>query len=943
MGGDTVLRRYAVLCFIVACFCACGFSSHAGDGAIPFYPNGAYDPAVPSPDDVLGFPLGSRPVRYDEAVGYFKALAAATPRVRYFESGATHEGRAMCFAVVSAEENMARIETIQKDMARLADPRSCPPEDAEKIYGSTPAVVWMMYSIHGNEVSGTDASLQVAYQLAAGTDAVSEKNRRELIVGICPMQNPDGRERFLTHISQWNGRIPNSDYQSVQHLGVWPRGRTNHYLFDLNRDWFILANPESRARTAVLLDWHPQLVVDIHEMGSYDTYLFNPPREPINLHINESIRKWWRVFAKDQAQAFDRYGWSYYTREWLEDWYPGYTTSWSDCIGAIGILYEQAYTGGSMVKRPEGTVLTFRDAVHHQFTSSIANITTAAGNREALLSEYYAMKRKTIDGSRKADVQTYYIVPGRNPDRARRLAERLLMQGIEIETAEEEFTVKNLRGWRESEPLTKTLPAGTYVIRLDQPLRPLAEAVLEFDPRLSTEFLTDEREDLEKGKGTRMYEVSAWSMLIAYDLEAYVSGRPPEVKTARISRAEPPAGRVINPKPAFGFLIDYADDSAVDALVQLFEHDYRVRSGRKPFTVEGRSYSRGTLLVRLNENPPSLLDDITGIAEAAHATVYGVDTALSEEGPDLGGREFRLLEAPKIALLSGPSISSYSFGTLWYLLDYELGYRCSLLNYHDFGWTDLRKYNVLILPSAGGSGAYRAIFGGNVRKLKDWVANGGTLIAVEGAAAFLADSTTAFSKVKLYRQSLGNLELFARAFERESSAGKTKIDSLAVWEGIVEKKDAGKKEEKEEKAEKEKKKLTPEELEEIDTRQRLFYPQGTTLRAMLDEEHWLSFGLGGDVPAIVYSTFAFLSKEPVQTAARFSKAPKLRVSGLLWPEAKTRWEKTAYATREASGKGQIVLFAGQPNFRAYNYGTTRMLVNAVFLGPGFGAQKVVDW
>jgi hypothetical protein len=916
---------------------------HAQEARIPFYPNGTYDRAIPAPEEVIGFSPGDRPLRYEEAARYFKTLSEKIPRVRLYESGTTHENRALYYIVITSEENMAQLDTIQQNMARLADPRTVSSdEEAKKIINTTPPVVWMMYSIHGDELSGADASLQLAYQLAAGTDSATVKLRRKVIVGIDPMENPDGRERYLAQMQGWKGTVSNSDGQSVQHTGVWPWGRTNHYLFDLNRDWFILAQPESRARVRTLLQWHPQVVVDAHEMGLYETYFFNPPREPLNPHINQTIRKWWRIFAADQSHAFDRYGWSYYTREWADDWYPGYGESWPYFIGAVGILYEQAGTSGTQVKRPDGTVLTFREAVHHQFISSLANISSAAENSTALLNDYYMMKKEAVSPVKKGDVRAYYIDPGKNPSRARRLAERLLMQGIEVDVAQEDFHLKSCRSFRDTKPASKSFPEGTYIISLFQPLRPLAHAILEFDPRMITAFLKTERESLEKGKGTRMYEVSAWSMLLAYNVDAYISSDLPSIKTSRITRVQEPEGEVTNPEPSFGFVIDYCDDSAVDALIQLFKQDCKVRIAQKPFRVEGKAFSRGSLLIRLNENPDHLITDIHHIAASSHARIYGVNTALSEEGPDLGGNEFQLLAVPKIALLSGPDIDMSSFGDLWYLLDYELKCPCSIINYTYFDSLDLRKYNVFVLPSAASSPeTYRKIFDKkDITSIKEWIANGGTLVGTGSAAAFLADSTTALSKVKLRRQALKEIDSFREAVKWEENAGLATPDSMAIWEG---KSTAEEHEKEKQTEEKEKKAFTDEELSEQDKKLRLYMPRGAILRADVNEEHWLGFGAGAQVPAIMYGSYAFLSKNPVETAARFSEASQLRLSGLLWPEARTRWEKTACVTREASGKGQVILFAGEPDFRSYFYGTARMFINAILLGPGFGTAPVVEW
>ncbi len=240
----------------------------------------------------------------------YKTLAEISPRVRLVESGETHEKRQLYYLLVSSEDNIAKLDAIQEDISKLADPRKIKSnKKAKQIIDTSPAVVWLMYSIHGDELSGTDASLQVAYQLATGTDSVTVKLLNDLIIGIDPMENPDGRERYLAQMQQWTGLQSHSDVQSIQHNGVWQGGRTNHYFFDLNRDWFILAHPETRARVKTILQWNPQIVVDAHEMYNLDTYLFSPSSEPYNPNLNPIILKWMNVFAADDAKAFDQYGW----------------------------------------------------------------------------------------------------------------------------------------------------------------------------------------------------------------------------------------------------------------------------------------------------------------------------------------------------------------------------------------------------------------------------------------------------------------------------------------------------------------------------------------------------------------------------------------------------------------------------------------------------------
>ncbi len=905
------------------------FQVFAQQDNLSFFPDGEYDNSIPAPDSILGFTVGEKPARYNEVYNYFKFLAEKSAKVNFVESGETYENRKLFYIVISSEDNINNLDRIRENISDLSNPRKTNSSEAEKISEVTPAVAFMMYSIHGDELSGTDASIQIAYQLAAGTDTLTEKILNKLIVIIYPMENPDGRERYLSMMEQWKGTSSSHDIQSIQHQGLWPYGRTNHYLFDLNRDWFILAHPESRERVKAIVHWYPQLVVDAHEMGPLDTHLFNPPREPINPNLSKSIQEWWRIFASDQAKAFDNYGWSYYTREWLEEWYPGYGSSWPSYMGAVSILYEQASTDGSLIKRQDGTFLTFRDAVHRQFISSLANLTTTANNRKELLKNYYEGKADAVFSDK--EVKTYLIDPSKNPSRTKKLIKKLLLQGIEIEVAENEFKLGNVKSFWDKKSADKNFPEGTYIIKTSQPLSPLINALMEFDPHTSTKFLNDERESLEKGEGTRLYEVSSWSLLIAYDVDAYVSNEIPEATLERVKEIPEMNGEVINPNPTYGFLINYNDDNSVKALIKFLEMGYKIRSGKEPFKIEGRKFSSGSLLLRVNENSSSLSEDVQKISEITGVDILGVSTALSEEGPDLGGNDFPLLAQPRIALLTGNNVSTGSFGSIWYLLDNELNLKFSILDAENVSGFDLRKYNVLIIPSSSA----KKIFGKeDLKKLKDWVSDGGTLISIGESSVFLADTSSDFSKVKLKSQALKELSLYEYSYSSETSVGKYKVDSIAFWNDKIH---------PDTNLYKKIKEAELKELELKDEKHKLFSPRGAILQVDVDTNHWIGFGMERKVPAIVYTSEAFLSRNPVQTPARFTASDSLRLSGILWPEARERWEKTSYITREPIGKGQLILFAGEPTFRSYFYGTAKLFLNAVLLGPGLGTQLSLEW
>jgi len=946
------------------------------------------DTSVPTPQQVLGFEPGSRASSSRDIVTYLRELAKTSPRVRFSQYGTTYEGRELNYVTISSEQNVKRLSEIKAALSRLANPRMLSQTEAERLIKETPGVAWLEYSIHGDELSGADAALFLTYYLAAAEDSLTRAVRDKLIVLIDPNENPDGRERFLAQLAQWSSTKPNPDAQSIEHTGVWPWGRGNHYLFDLNRDWFTFLLPETRAMARVILEWHPQVVVDAHEMGEFDTFMFSPPREPYNPNATASLKKWLGIFSKEQARALDRFGWSYYTREWNEEWFPGYANVWASHTGAIGILYEQAGVQATLVKRPDGTILGYPEAISHHVVSSIANLATAASHKNELLGDYYKEKRNALDA--RGATKAFVISLGNNPTRTRELVSVLLRNGIEVERAKDSFVAHSLRNVYGEKFASKKFPPGTYVVFLAQPLRSLLKAIFEFDPRMSTSFLEEERRELEKLGRTRLYEVSAWSLPMAFDVEVYDAGSVEPVKTEGVDRnegdektqeeflrmegLEQNPGEIKNPEASYGFLLDCSDDSAVKALARLFEKGCKIRAALKPFKIEGVSFPQGTLLVPLKGNADKIPLILEEIARETGARFLGVNTALTEEGVDLGGGYFRLLQQPRIAVMTGARLDFTSYGTLWYLLDRRYGYRFSSLDVNRLGELDLDEYNVIILPSVHGEpGLYTELLGKkNVAKLKRWIEENGTLICIGTASAFAADTATALSQVRLRSQALGILDQFEEALLREDRINRReKVDSITVWEGgedvgVRTKAGAGERASEEASSAEEKTtsgvaekpssggpktrreeaisgKLDIEKLKREDEWLKRFMPRGTILRGELDDEHWLASGLGKSVPVILYDQNVFLSKPPVETPCRLSEAKTLRLSGLLWPEARKRWARGAYATREGLGRGQIILFADEPYLRGYFHGSGRMLVNAIFLGPGMGTSVSVPW
>ena len=734
------------------------------------------------------------------------------------------------------------------------------------------------------------------------------------------------------------GKVENPDYQAMQHWGLWSAGRGNHYLFDLNRDWLMQVHPETRGRAAAINAWNPHLVVDSHEMGGLDTYLFDPPREPFNVHLSKANLAWRRRFSSDQADAFNRHGWSYYTQEWYEEWYPGYTNAWANLTGAIGILYEQASVNAASVKQATGGTLTYREAVHHHLVSSLTNLETLRANRREILRDYLADREWAVSAEGPFN-ETFLLPPAADRSKRARFVDLLERQGIELATSErpiEAREVVDIWGRRDQ---SKTFPAGTLVVTSAQPRRRLLHAILGFDPHMSDAFLTEERTELENRRSGRVYDVTAWSLPLAYGLEAAWAEGVAEAGGVAEGAA---AADGSDDDPLYGYLIDGRDSDVYRALALLFESKCKPRIASKPFTMGGQRYLPGTVLLRRHENPQDLPEVLDRITADLSLQVRATDTALSEAGPDLGGNRFHLLHEPRVAIAAQWPVATTSFGSTWFLLDDRLGMRCSPLNVQSLTAIDLRKYNVLVFPHVWSRESLGAVLDEAVtKKIKRWVEGGGTLVALGGAAAFFADEKKGLSAVRLRRDVLDQLVVYEEAVNRETAARAVSVDPELVWSAepsAAQEEEPGGDEEAP---------ATPEPdvdaIERADEWQRLFSPQGALLACSLDRERWLSFGLPDRVPVLVMGSYAYMSKPPVITPARLLDAEELRLSGLLWPEARKRFATSAYATVERVGDGQVILFAFDPFFRGYFEGSGRLLLNAVFLGPGLGTSQPLPW
>lgn len=718
----------ASLRLLAALLCIAALSPVAAqENRFPFHEGDTLAGAVPSPDEFHGTPLGSRFTPHHEMLTYYRALAAASDRVAIRPYGRTAEGRELVLVFVGSAETIARLDEIESLQGELADPRRREAETLDDLLPRLPAVLWLSYNVHGNEASASEAALWTVYQLVDGADDASQKIRENALVIVDPCLNPDGRDRYSTWYHQVAQAGGNPDPNSLEHREPWPGGRANHYLFDLNRDWAWQSQPETRARIVPYLRWQPLVHVDFHEMSPESTYFFFPATDPINTNVAESTLAWGETIGRENARAFDRFGWLYYTGESFDLFYPSYGDSWPSLHGAIGMTYEQAGSGrgGLRYIRRDGTLLTLSDRLHHHHVAGMATLLASVERKADLQADFHAFRRSAIEVGRAGDLTEFLFPPGQG-ERLERMTALLAAQGIEVSTLATEVAAESLTDYHGVSHEVVKLPAGTVSVRLAQPAGRLARALLE--PRAE---VTD----------AYFYDVSAWSLPLAMGVRGYHTGVNLEAERSDALPTAPEGA--VDGTAEYAYLLPWEGTRAARALARLHERGFPVRLVPDEIEIEGRTFARGTIVVPVRTE--GVHEAVRGIATECHVVFHAVDTGWTDEGIDLGSDRVSDLRAPRIAVASGEGVSSLSYGAIWSLFEQELGIAFSALAVERIAGPDLDDYDVLVLPSGVRSSVLDE---DGVDRLRDWVRGGGTIIGLGRSAFALADEGAKLSRRK---------------------------------------------------------------------------------------------------------------------------------------------------------------------------------------------------
>lgn len=854
-----------------------------------YWPGVNYNANIPTTESILGYKVGERITSHADLIKYFEALASAAPdNIKLVKYGETWEGRALIYAVVGSAEHLANLDAFASNMQKLSDPKSLGKGEANQIIASLPSSVWLQHGVHGNEISSTDAAIQTAYHLlAAPEDPVNKTILSNTLVFIDPLQNPDGRSRFISHYYATVGMVHSDDRLSAEHNEPWPRGRSNHYLFDMNRDWLAITQPETAGRIKAINHFKPTVVIDLHEMGGDDTYFFVPAAQPINPYMQPDQLANNDIIGKNNARHFDDFGFSYFTREVFDGFYPGYGDSWPTFYGASAATYEVASTRGEIYKTRTGEIKHYRDTVQRHFVAALSTAQATAENRKKILTDFYDYQVEAIEAGENDKKERSFILPNtRDVAGTHRLATLMAKHGVIVKQATEDFKACGER-----------YQAGAYIIDTAQPRGRFVKTTFTEQVDMPQAFVDEQERRRARKLRDEIYDVTGWSLPLMFNIDTARCGKAVEVKSRLVDETDKLVQPFINPAAKVAYLVPWGDMAAGRLLTAALQAGISLKSADEAFTLEGVNYPAGTLVIERHANASSLPQTMLALSEQTGAKIVGVDTSWVTKGPSFGSEKTVHMTAPKIAMAWDEPTSSLSAGNTRFVIEQQFNYPVTAIRADRLQRADLSQYQVLILPSGNYS---RDLGKTGAENLAGWVSRGGVLITMSDATQWASSEGAGLLDAKrelAYSEDGTTSEKDSDLIDGQLI--ESKADLILAIENDTDMPDS---------------------------------VAGVLAKVEVDQEHWLTAGVNPEVIAMVYGNdiYSPVKLESGENVAWFKSKEDVLASGYLWEENKAQLAYKPFLIHQPLGRGMVIAFTQEPTTRAYLDGLNVMFLNAIF-------------
>lgn len=879
---SSTLPRFALVLTLILGSLLGASPVHAQDQLLPeafeYAPEIPRDPAVPSPEAFLGRETGESYTLHADVVRYIHAVAEASDRVTIEEYGRTYEGRALHVLTVTSPANHARLDDIRAANLELADKDTSPTRAAE-IVAENPIITWLSYNVHGNEPSSTETAMEVLYLLAAGQgDTIADLLDQSVVI-IDPVINPDGRDRYVYWYKSMRSKQLRVSADDLEHTEPWPGGRTNHYWFDLNRDWVWLVHPESQGRIKAYKEWMPQVHMDYHEQGFNNNYFTMPGKAPRNLNLPDAYESWADMFGRATGKTLADNQVNYFTRESFEFFYPGYGSSYPSIQGAIGMLAEQGghSRGGRAVETNDGYILTLRQRTWDHFATSMAVVESSVRHRQELLSYFQTF----FDPSTSDNPTTAYLIPDDGGNGyVTDVIQLLLDHGIEVERATDAFSVEASDYWSAS-PARHSFDAGTWIVRTNQSRHVMVNTLMQRQMEIES---------------YDMYDMSTWSIPLAFNLHgAAWTEAGLRVSTEAVSSAPVRESGLTNADAGYGFVIDWRQRHAPKALGMLWKAGYDVRAARRTFGIGDVDYPVGSVIVlkgRNRDKMDQISADMARIAEEAGVRIEGYDDSRVDRGMDLASADARVIDEPRAVLMLDSPFSSETAGQIWYLFDQRVEWGLDRVRGNNFPSLDLSEVDVLILPP-GNVGSM--LDSTQTARVSRWVRQGGTLIGSESAASFLTGARSGLSSAEM-----------VRVEEEEDNGDAPKVDE-GVYTRFEDRRDST----------------------------NATRVSGSAFRAILDNSHPMAAGMPETLYTLKFGTDAIKPSRSLHAVGYYDRdASNLLASGFAADENQQKMAGNLFAGVQQVGSGKVIFLLDKTQYRMFWLGPTRLLVNSIMLMHG---------